>query len=42
MEFDNALSIKYEGDKSETEIGACKPIGSLSHLQYKNAIFVST
>ena len=28
-------TLLNEGDKSETEIGAYKPLGFLSHLQYK-------
>ena len=36
------LVLLNESDKSETEIGAYKPLGFLSHLQYKNVIFVST
>ena len=35
-------TLLNEGDKSQTEIGAYKPLGFLSHLQYKNVIIVST
>ena len=28
-------TLLNEGDKSETEIGAYKPLGFLTHLQYK-------
>ena len=35
-------TLLNEGDRSETEIGAYKPLGFLSHLQYKKAIFVCT
>ena len=35
-------TLLNEGDKSETKIGAYKPLGFLSHLQHNSVIFVST